>query len=179
HRNHAPAGAKAEELGLHRPTLQVLAELQEGRRRLIELFGDGLSPVLVPPWNRIAPKLLPSLPALGLRALSAFGWEELGPVAGLREANCHVDIIDWKATRRGHDHATLVERLVGALATARARNGAPVGILTHHLVHGETAWSFLEELFRGTADRDAAQWITADEVLRSPLSPLAARRGQG
>ena len=160
-------------------------ELQEGRRRLIALFGDGLSPVLVPPWNRIPPKLLPSLPALGLRALSTFGWAEVGPVAGLREANCHIDIIDWKATRRGHEHGKLVQDMTGALTIARARSWAPVGILTHHLAHGDRAWSFLEDLFDCTSDQGTVRWIASDEVLCSarplsrPREKVSARSDDG
>ena len=54
HRNHAPKGEKAAELGAHRPPAAVMAELGRGRVKLEDLFGARFLPVLTPPWNRIA-----------------------------------------------------------------------------------------------------------------------------
>src|SRR5947208_2499390 len=70
HANHAPAGEKKQELGLHREREIVLKELAGAHRRMSEFHGERLIPMLVPPWNHIAPELMPDLPALGYRALS-------------------------------------------------------------------------------------------------------------
>src|SRR3712207_7045597 len=49
---------------------------RSGVERLLRFYGNRLVPMLVPPWNRIDPALLPDLPPLGLRALSVFRSEE-------------------------------------------------------------------------------------------------------
>jgi hypothetical protein len=51
----------------------VLGELGTGWMALERLFGSRVLPVLVPPWNRIAPGLVPALPEIGYRGLSTFG----------------------------------------------------------------------------------------------------------
>ena len=72
HRNHAPAGEKAAELGAHRPLATLVEELRAGRERLAAAFDGTLLPILAPPWNRIAPTVVATLPALGYRGLSTF-----------------------------------------------------------------------------------------------------------
>ena len=59
HVNHAPAGEKKAELGPHRPAMIVLGELGTGWLALERLFGGRALAVMVPPWNRIAPALVP------------------------------------------------------------------------------------------------------------------------
>lgn len=163
HRNHAPEGEKWSELGRHRQLDDMLTELAEGRQRMLDLFDGRLRDVLVPPWNRIALELLPHLPEIGLTCVSAFGWQ-MPEIAALRSVNCHVDIINWKQTRRVHTPAKVVGDLVEALAIARTEGGALVGILTHHLVHDADAWSLLETLFARTQAHTAAQWVSFDDV---------------
>ena len=58
---------KKIELGTERPAMLVLGELGTGRMALERLFGARPLPVLVPPWNRIAPALVPTLPEIGFR----------------------------------------------------------------------------------------------------------------
>ena len=164
HRNHAWPGSKPQELGLHRGEEAVLDDLARGREKLIHLFGDALRPVLVPPWNRIDPALVPRLPELGFEAYSTFGmpgWRDDSPP----RHDCHVDIIDWKLTRAGHEPEKLVDKLVEALQLARADSHAPVGLLLHHLVHGEKAWAFLEGLGAVLARHSAARWISFDDLM--------------
>jgi peptidoglycan/xylan/chitin deacetylase (PgdA/CDA1 family) len=162
HVNHAPAPEKKQELGLHRGEATVLSRLAEGLERINALFGERAVPLLVPPWNRIAAELIPHLPALGYEALSVFGPERgEGP---LRLVNTHVDIIDWKGSRGGRP----MDMLYGeAAAHLQAATGAqtPLGILTHHLVHDETAWQFLEDLFAATADHPACRWLSVSELM--------------
>ena len=158
HANHAPAGEKKQELGPHRALADVADELAAGRAKLLDLFGDALRPVLVPPWNRIDAALLSQLPAIGLHGLSVFG-KPAQPAGGRLDSN--VDIMDWHGTRGGLATAALVPLLVRALETARNNGGAPVGILTHHLVHDEEAWTFLEALFAQTGE---CRWVSFDTL---------------
>ena len=148
HANHARAGEKKQELGLHRPLADVLEELAAGRARMMDLFGGNLRPVLVPPWNRIDPALLAHLPAIGLPGLSIFG-KPAQPAGGRLDSN--IDIMDWHGTRGGLAAAVVVPMLVHALATAREKGHAPVGILIHHLAHDDQAWSLLDQLFAEAA----------------------------
>jgi hypothetical protein len=47
----------------------------------------------------------------------------------------------------------------------------PVGLLTHHLVHNESAWIFLERLFTVTAQTEACAWL--------PIRTLIGRSAAG
>ena len=78
HRSHAAAGEKKSELGRHRAPGVMAAELARGLERLRELVGARCLPVLVPPWNRIDPDLIPALPDAGFRGLSVYGLPHRG-----------------------------------------------------------------------------------------------------
>jgi len=135
------------ELGLHRPAMFVLGELGTGRMALERLFGDRTLPVLVPPWNRIAPALVPTLPEVGYHGLSTFGIRRrVHPVSGLLQVNTHVDLIDWQSRRFVGEDAALAA-FGRALAASRAGTDEPVGILSHHLAMDEQAWDFLNSLW--------------------------------
>jgi hypothetical protein len=146
HDNHAPTGEKKVEFGAHRPQPAMVADAQQGLGHLRDLFGDRLRPMFVPPWNRIAPQLVQSLPALGYRALSTFKPRETTHAApGLAQINTHLDPIAWKTHRGLADPAALIAQLAAQLADrreGRADNGEPYGLLTHHLVHDDAIWQF-------------------------------------
>jgi hypothetical protein len=174
HVNHALPGERAQEIDGSRPLATVLGDLAKGRERMNLLFGARHVPVLVPPWNRIAPAIPPHLPALGFQALSTFGFGEGPGAPGLCIANAHLDIIDWRRTRRGEEHPKLAAKLAEALRQARLNEATfgsahPVGILTHHLVHGPLAWSFLENLFEFVASHPQVEWV-GREALASTLT---------
>lgn len=163
HANHAPPPDKKMELGLHRPAMFVLGELGTGRMALERLFGARPLPVLVPPWNRIAPPLVPTLPEMGFRGLSTYGPRtRVFPVRGLRAVNTHVDLVDWK-TRRFVGTDAALAALAGALARARD-SGEPVGILSHHLAMDAEAWDFLGQLWDKTASMPGLRMRSAGEL---------------
>ncbi|MDJ0968279.1 MAG: polysaccharide deacetylase family protein [Kiloniellales bacterium] len=168
HRNHEPEDRKKCELGAARPAATVLAELASGRDHLGALFGTGPLPVLVPPWNRIAAELLPALPGLGFRGLSAYTPRDAAqPVPELLQANCHVDPIRWKPERSFLGEAAALELLCGHLAARRAGRAdpdEPSGILTHHAVHDEALWHFLDRLLATLSAHPAVRLLTADAV---------------
>lgn len=165
HENHASANEKKQELGPHR-TLDVMsAELGEGYRLLEKLFPDRFVPVLVPPWNRIDPLLLNELPNLDFKALSVFGPPNEKFTAVLPIINAHVDLMDWHGTRGCRDHGQLVEAIVKELQLRFRSNDEPIGILTHHLVHDDSAWDFLRRLFAVVAATPAGRWVSLRELL--------------
>ncbi|MHB2167003.1 glycosyltransferase [Alsobacter sp. R-9] len=149
HANHAPAGEKKVELG-HAPLPLLEEELRTGFERLQRLFGARLLPVLVPPWNRIAPEVVQALPKLGFVGLSTFRVRDAAqPVPGLVQVNTHWDPVAWREGGGLADRVALLDALA-----ARARlvamggddPGEPFGILTHHLVQDAWTWRFLEEV---------------------------------
>jgi hypothetical protein len=165
HANHG--AAKKAELGPERPPSEVAGELAAGRRRLIDLFARRALPVLAPPWNRIAPKVVALLPELGFRGLSTYRPRETAEAApGVVQVNTHVDIVDWKAkaflgepVALGLLVAHLCERRTGLADAAE-----PTGLLTHHLIHDSPAWRFLERLLAATRDHKAVGWLEPDAV---------------
>lgn len=165
HANHAPASEKKQELGLHRGEDVVLGRLAEGLERISGLFGDRAVPLLVPPWNRIAQPLLPHLTSLGYEALSVFGQERVD--APVRLVNTHVDIIDWRGIRGGRPMDILYAEAAARLE-AGATQATSLGVLTHHLVHDDAAWSFLSDLFELTASHPACRWVPVCELMSKP-----------
>jgi hypothetical protein len=148
HANHALAPEKNIELGTHRPVMMTLGELATGRMALERLFGSRALAVMVPPWNRIAPLLVPTLPEIGYRGLSTFGPRaRVHPVRGLLQVNTHVDLIDWKHGRVFPGEEAALAALVTGLQRARAGGEEPVGILSHHLAMDAGAWDFLSLLW--------------------------------
>ncbi|HVO16331.1 MAG TPA: polysaccharide deacetylase family protein [Alphaproteobacteria bacterium] len=171
HLNHAPDGERKMELGPHRPADVVVAELAVGWDRLETLFGARLRPVLVPPWNRIAPHLVPMLPELGYLGLSTFGPRPRArPVAGLVQANSHLDIIDWAGHRGFVGTEAALAALVGHLRARRtgavADPAEPTGLLTHHLAHDAGAWGFVEALLHRSKGHGGARWLDAEAAFQ-------------
>jgi len=149
HANHAPAAEKKCELGRDRPAAVVLDELAQGRTRLAEAFGRRFRPVLVPPWNRIADTVTAGLAAAGYRGLSLYGARPAPEVAGLGLVNTHVDPVDWRGgggfVGEARALAMVVDHLRGR-RTGRMDRAEATGLLTHHLVHGQVLWRFLDRL---------------------------------
>ncbi len=167
HRNHAAPGARKIELGGARDLAAAAGELIDGRRRLRALAGDAALPVLAPPWNRIDDRLLPALPALGYRGVSTFRPRAVPAAFPIRQVNAHVDIVDWRGSRGFCGEHAALSALVGHLAARRlgaADRGEPTGILTHHLVHDEAGWAFLEALAARLAGREGVRWLSAAEA---------------
>lgn len=157
HRNHAPEGEKKQEFGPHRPVEAMRRELSLALSRMRDVFGEQMAPIFVPPWNRIAAELVPMLGELGYAALSTFG-VALDDNPAIPEINTHIDIIDFRGTRRCREHGALAKEIGVALAHSLDHGRYPIGILSHHLVHDELAFDFLETLFSLTAQES---WLSA------------------
>lgn len=171
HADHAVRPAKKAELGAGRPAAAGLAELAEGRRRLLALFGpERALPVLVPPWNRIAPAVAAGLPGLGFRGLSTFASKRFD-VPGLTEANTHGDPVDWHGGGGFLGDDAVLARLIDHLRARRyghAPRAEATGLLTHHLVMDEASWAFTARLLGETAAHPAVRWLGAAEIFGRP-----------
>lgn len=160
HINHAPAGSKSQELigdaGSLIPPLKAAGE------RLGALFGGQAQPILVPPWNRIEPALIPRLLEAGFSGLSTFKPRVAREAAaGVWQVNTHVDIVDWRAGRKMRHVSAIYTEIAVHLANQRtdaAERAEPLGILTHHLVMEDSAWAFLSDLFALTNNHPAVRW---------------------
>lgn len=165
HANHEPAGSRAAELGGARPADAVLAELDDGRCRLAGLVGDRLLPVLVPPWNRIAPEIAARRREAGLTGLSTFTARTIDD----HRLDAHLDPIAWKTTRGFAGFEKMLRVLDEELAARAALAGgataasvAPIGLLTHHLAHDEAVWTFTAAFVAAAANHPAADWPAID-----------------
>ena len=168
HRNRASAGDKKTEFPASEGDDEALERLARARERLAMLAGERFLPVLAPPWNRLRESLVPRLPAAGLRALSRYGARKPGG-RGVLEVNTHVDIVAWRGARGFLGEEASLALLVGHLAARRtgsADRDEPTGVLTHHAVHDEQAWRFLERLFERTRAGGAA-WADPVDVFPS------------
>ena len=177
HVNRAGGGKKSE-YPPDRTAAGVAAEVAAGRARLAALFGPLAFPVFVPPWNRIAPNLLPVLAANGMAALSVMAAGSAperaaqGPArlpAGLAAIDVHLDVTDWQGGRGFVGTAAALQALVGRLQDLRLGAGAApgsVGILTHHLIMDDETAGFLGDLCRLIARHAAARWTGIAELLQ-------------
>ena len=157
HRNHSPPGEKKTELGDHRPKEAIERELRLGFERLRRLFPEKFLPVLVPPWNRIGAAAKAAMPSVGLRGLSAFGPADPG---AFHQANVHVDLFAWRPARRPLPLSEIYAGLCREVLRRLEGAAEPIGIMTHHLVHGEESWSLLEEVFALLRRHPAVAWPT-------------------
>lgn len=171
HANHAPAGMKKAEFGPSRALEALAADASAGLERLAAIMGSRVSPVFVPPWNRICGTLPPVLPGIGYRGLSAFGpVRDVPAVPGLVRVNTHIDPIAWRQGGGLADRTALLRRLADAVldrVQAADRDPEPLGLLTHHLVQDEATWGFVSELLAILREHPAATAAQADALFRS------------
>ncbi|WP_407522915.1 glycosyltransferase [Methylobacterium oryzisoli] len=166
HANHAPPGAKKAELA-HRPAATLEAEVAQGLA-LARALRPAPLPVLVPPWNRLAPDLAAALPRLGFRGLSTFG--PCGPaVPGLVQVNTHLDPVAWRTGRGLADPRALLARAAATLAAGETR----LGLLTHHLVQDAATWAFCEALLERLRAHPAVRVARADALFAPEASPVS------
>jgi hypothetical protein len=168
HRNRAGAGEKKTEFPAAEPPQAAGARLAVARERLAAWAQARFVPVLAPPWNRLPETLVPQLVPAGFRGLSRFGARAAAlPAAGVRQVNTHVDLIAWHAGRGfvGEDLALgAAVRHLAAKREGGADAAEPTGWLSHHAVHDEAAWAFLERLFETLRAAPGLRWCSAQEL---------------
>jgi len=167
HINHASGSEKKSELGLHRDPEIILKALASGLS-VINKFTTSL-PVLVPPWNRIDSGLISKLAAIGYGGISTVNCRRsIYAAPGLISINTHVDIINWRGTREFIGTGPALDRVIKHLSKKRIANidiGEPTGLLTHHLVHDDACWEFIENFLDCLGNHDGARLINIAEAL--------------
>lgn len=171
HRNRAGAGEKKTEFPAAESSQAAVARLAAARERLAARAGARFLPVLAPPWNRLPETLVPQLVPAGFRGLSRFGARaSREPAPGVRQVNTHVDLVDWHAGRGfvGEDRALgAAVRHLAAKRAGGADADEPTGWLSHHAVHDEAAWAFLERLFETLRAAPGLRWRSALELFHA------------
>ena len=175
HTNFAGPDERKIELDGSRPATYVIGDLATGLQAM-ERFA-GFVPVMVPPWNRIAPHLIPFLPELGFRGLSTLGPRNRpSPIAGLNANNVHLDVIDWRGHATGTaggfrgGEAILADAVahLAARRTGAADADEATGLMTHHAVMKTDSKEFVRQFVDHTNQHPASQWLSAEEVFPSP-----------
>lgn len=147
-----------------RPLDEMTVDLARGSALLRAAFGRRVLPVLVPPWNRIAPAVVAELPRLGYRGLST--WKPrlaANPVPGLLQVNTHLDVIDWRRGRVIKDERLIAGLLLRKLRWRRAhrsRAAEPLGLLTHHAYWSAEKERIIVRLLETTRNHPAAVWLS-------------------
>lgn len=161
HADHSLPPGKKIELGGAADADLLLVELRSGREALDAAFGDRFLPALVPPWNRIAPTLLPRLPDTGFTGISTFGPRAADVPPGVARVNTHLDLTLWRDNAR----PLPLEEALDALARLVERHGdEPIGILSHHQVMEAGAFATLDHILALVQDHPGARLATAQEL---------------
>jgi len=169
HTNHEPKGTGASEVGVTRDTALQIADLREGWARMQAAELPNLLPVFVPPWNRIADKMLPVLVELGYTAVSTGGPRpDPAPVEGLQHINCQIDPIHWKQGARFTGTEKSIDQCLLHLRARRLGDVArdePTGFCTHHLQTDDATWNFMESFMARVTHKGASRWLTLPQAL--------------
>lgn len=163
HENHAPPMEKKAEFGAHRPVAIMLAEVEQGWRRIEALFGPLAQPVFAPPWNRVCQAVVDRLADCGLTALSVFQpRRERFAAPHVLQVNTHIDPISWRGGGLVEPEAlaAIVAEHLRARRQSRADNLEPYGLLTHHLVHDEASWTLVTRLIEIFMRSGVARWTS-------------------
>ncbi len=126
HTNHELTGKKCE-FGMARDYLLQRSDIENGRRRLTDLFGP-LDPIFTPPWNRCTDVTARCLLELGFTVLSRDAHATTLPASGLFELPIAVD---WFANKK---KVRLSREEWGNLLAAQLKAEGSIGIMLHHAV---------------------------------------------
>lgn len=163
HRNHTKSRRRMSELGTDRPLASTCDELTAGRKLLEDW--PGWQPVLVPPFNRIALRLVGRLAGLGYTGLSTIGGRRDTPtVPGISQVNAHVDILAWDTAEpyfagAGRSISDALTHL-RAKRLGKADPGEATGFMTHCWAHDQATWDYCTEFFTRTKAHGGARWVS-------------------
>ena len=140
HVNHEMTGRKCE-FGASRSFAEQFDDLSRGQARMDEAFGAQWFPAFIPPWNRCTAITEQALRQLGFRVLSKLREKESGAIVPLREISVTLDLYRWKEGAQLKSAAEILSDL-----TQQIQHGSVIGIMLHHKVMTEEAFSFLAAL---------------------------------
>ncbi|MCO6187650.1 polysaccharide deacetylase family protein [Rhizobium sp. L1K21] len=165
HTDHSAKEQKKTELTENLPSRSVetvLTELETARQRMRQLFGDAAADLLVPPWNRMSDAVAAALPQAGFKVVSGFAERRFNPAVA--QMDCHLDLMEWRPVKKGKALAAILVELEAQLRFARETGRDHIGILSHHLVHDETAWETCEALMQFICENTVLQTASVLEL---------------
>ncbi|HBH29680.1 MAG: hypothetical protein N839_0002910 [Desulfofustis sp. PB-SRB1] len=139
HKNHETAGKKCE-FGAHRKKDLMQSELCRGRARLENLLGESFTPVLTPPWNRIADGVAELARHCKLRAISTSGVGLKRIPGSIPDFSVNVDLHTRKEKTGGRKVIGITNDFASAVADGR------IGVMIHHQHMAEEDFNFLDGL---------------------------------
>ena len=157
HRNRALPIEKKSEFPAHRAfeaMTETMEELEHWRETLEAMFGDRFLPIFVPPWNRIDDGFFSTLSIVGFKALSTYRRSREGMPQTLQLIDTHIDVIDWRNGRKFKGEGAVLSEI-----TSMLKSGEPLGLLTHHLVHDQDCWAFLDTFRQFIDAHPNAEWV--------------------
>src|SRR6185503_18542323 len=170
HANKLPEPGPRSEFPSDMTQDQINASLAAGRARLT---AAGLAPRLfVPPWNEADDRLKKAILAAGYSTYSIGIYGQAGQ--GLSHIGAQVDVLRWKGEPRFRGQRRIFAALRTELEQRRAsgRFEEPIGLLTHHLVHDESTWAFLDWFLKFSRTR--FEWRSFDDLCVQP-APAASQ----
>jgi len=142
HQNRLPAGGPRSEFVADAQQAAINAAVAAGRARLV---AAGLPPLIfVPPWNEASDRLIEAIKAAKYETYSV--GINGKPLDDLKHIGAQVDILRWKGIPKFRGRRRVFDALRKQLEARRelGRFDKPIGILTHHLVHDEETWRFID-----------------------------------
>jgi hypothetical protein len=167
HVSHETEGRKCE-FGPARDATAQLADIGDGRRRLLELLGPSLQPMFTPPWNRCTADTGAALAELGIGVLSRDRTAVALDLDGLHELPVQVD---WFANRKG---VPLGREAVGEQLAARAGEPAPLGVMLHHAEMDTEDLTAMSELLDVICAHERARCLSMAAVVEETTVECAS-----
>jgi hypothetical protein len=164
HANWQQTGKKSE-FGEERPVEKQWSDICRGLKKMTEIFGNRLTPVFTPPWNRLPSNTLRILQELDFQAVSTAGAlpRISKSASGLKNLRIHLDL----HTRKEKDGNADFLNLLSELSALMARKGAPAGIMLHHQRMTPFAFEFLDELLHLLKHQVRSQVLSFAELLEN------------
>lgn len=177
HDNHSRSNKPAE-FGPDRPTSSLILDARSALHTFNTLFRSAKA-IFVPPFNCATDALVRALPDIGYFAVSLMPsrvertllrlTHELKWLPRFRipdfsnspRIDVHLDVINWKEMK-AQDTEIIANQLLQNLRGRRLgilAADAPIGLLTHHLVHNEGIWDRCEEILEVLQSHNAAEFV--------------------
>jgi hypothetical protein len=162
HLNHEPEGKKCE-FGPSRSYQLQYEDLDNGKSRMNNAFGDHWFSVFVPPWNRCTAETVSALEQLNFQALSRDRGRGEGTSGRLREIPITLDLFHW----RGGASLRSVEELAQDFSRQIAAENR-IGVMLHHKVMDDEAFALLENLLLVFKRFLGVRFHTFQSLLKKP-----------
>ncbi len=161
HVNWERAGKKSE-FGEQRPIEKQWRDIQQGKQKMLDIFGNQFVNVFTPPWNRLSGSTLRILQELGFEGVSMGKYFPRGlrPPLTMKNLRVNLDLHTRKEKDSQKDYRDMLEELAALLGRRE-----PVGIMIHHQKMTYFAFEFLDELLVLLKSLPGIQFVSFQEIL--------------